>query len=193
MKIELSGRTVTIAFQTLAVNGLGAAVVFTARSAESAAAAAANLVQNVDEPARNLYQQMVYISASCASDYQCTVTFSEVPSGKVLRITHASCYYTLSDTAGINLVEIVSGTPSAKADFISTVPQGSPYTVVANAGINLVPRPVASLLYTLPATLARFTAANARSRAISSLFEPGSTARAPSGSLWRPCARTLVH
>lgn len=132
MKYAMSARSITIAIQGIAIIGLAAAVVLTARSAELAAAAAASLVQNVDEPARNFYQQNV-TADNCS---MCTFAFSPVPSGKTLRITHVSCYMNVGDTNGINVVELFSGTPVAKLTFIPAAIQGRAFTVIASGEVD---------------------------------------------------------
>jgi hypothetical protein len=134
MKDAMSSRSITIAIQGIAIIGLAAAVVFTARSAEMAATAAASLVQIVDEPARNFYQQEVKFPTSCTS---CTLSFAAVPAGKTLRITHAACYMTVADTNGVEVVSVISGTPVAKEVELSSTIQGNANTVIASSPIDL--------------------------------------------------------
>jgi hypothetical protein len=132
VKHIVSGRAVIFIIQTLAILGLATTVVFTARSAESAAAA--SLVQNVDEPTRNLYQQQVDFS-NCS--VLCTSLFSAVPAGKTLRITHVSCLFQLA-AGGIAVSIVHSGTPVDKTQYVQVVTQAaSPNYFVMNGDINL--------------------------------------------------------
>jgi hypothetical protein len=88
MKYAMSRQAITFAIQGAVLLAMGAAFVFTARSAEIAATAAATWVRNVDEPARNPYQQT--LTENCGSTCA-ALEFAQVPANRTLRITNINC------------------------------------------------------------------------------------------------------
>jgi hypothetical protein len=98
-------------------------------------AEAPTLVRNVDEPARNPYQQTVQ-SSDCAGG--CAFQFATVPANSTLRITNVSCLFSVGDTAGVGEVYVGNGDEKQPATvFIPAVANGNPNVIVANASINL--------------------------------------------------------
>jgi len=79
-------------FQTLpAALALIVAAAGTLTAAPVAAQTRAALVQSVDEPGRNPYQEALS-NTTCRGTSICTVEFASVPAGKRLVITHISGY-----------------------------------------------------------------------------------------------------
>jgi hypothetical protein len=121
--------------RVLALIGLAVASAVFAGSAN--AQTSPTLVQNVDEPARNPYQQTVNAS-TCESGFDfCTFQFTGPPAKTKLRMTYVSCYFEINDNGGVALVTVNNGEPSIKSAFIPGIAQGRPDVIVANAEINL--------------------------------------------------------
>jgi hypothetical protein len=123
------GRGFTATIQILTFIGLSVATVL---ASAAAVAATPTLVQNVDEPARNPYQQTL-VSSDCNSG-GCGIVFDKVPANMTLRITYVSCFFTVGDANGVAEVYVTS---DEKTAFISTVAYGNPNNIAANANINL--------------------------------------------------------
>ena len=134
MQNAIISRAFTATIQGLAFMALSASAVMTG-GATAFAQTPPTMVQNVDEPARNPFQQTVFISAGCSGP--CDVVFSKVPASKLLRITYVSCWFQVGDTNGVRLVYLSNGELTPKYAFISGVAQGDPSYVVAAAQINL--------------------------------------------------------
>lgn len=90
MKQVLKSFQAASAALTLAVGTVGALCALPAAAQTRAA-----LVQSVDEPGRNPYQE-VQSNTTCRGTSVCVVEFSVVPAGKRLVITHITGYF---DTA----------------------------------------------------------------------------------------------
>jgi hypothetical protein len=85
------------------------------------AQARAALVQSVDEPARNPYQETLS-NTTCRTTTVCAFDFTTIPAGKRLVLTHISGYV---DTAGGTLPNV----------FVSSSFGGSQYATLALTGV----------------------------------------------------------
>jgi hypothetical protein len=130
MDSSFFGRGFMATIQILAFIGLSVATLLTSAAA---VAQTPTLIQNVDEPARNPYQQTL-VSSDCNSG-GCGIVFEKVPANMTLRITYVSCFFTVGDANGVGEVYVTNG--DEKTAFISTVAYGNPSNLVANANINL--------------------------------------------------------
>lgn len=124
------GRAVALVTRSLAIIGLTVG----ALGAADAQQPTVTLVQNVDEPARNPYQQTLAITSACSA---CDFSFAAVPANTTLRITNVSCYFVMSDTGGIAMIFVNNRPTDYKRAFVQAVAQGNPSFIVANGEINL--------------------------------------------------------
>lgn len=133
MQNAIFGRRLTVTIQALTFIGLSVATVLTGTRAVHAQTPP-TLVQNVDEPARNPYQQSVQIEPCNGG---CTVQFAAVPKNTTLRITNVSCIFVVGDSGGVGEIYVSNGEVKPKVAFIPAVPYGNAEQIVANAAINL--------------------------------------------------------
>jgi hypothetical protein len=118
-----------------ALAALAVGVVLSAPCIAAPTPTAPRIVENVDEPARNPFQQSVGISGPCNGP--CNVLFSAVPVSKTLRITYASCFFSIGDTGGVRLVYLTNGESTPATAYIPANAQGNAEDVIASAELNL--------------------------------------------------------
>lgn len=115
-------KSVLKSFQTPpAALALAVAVACTVCAAPVAAQTRAALVQSVDEPARNPYQE-VQFNATCRGTTVCSFEFAPVAAGKRLVVTHISGY-----------IDTASGVPPN--GFFESTLGGSAYATVPFTGV----------------------------------------------------------
>jgi len=123
----------------LSASALACALSFVAAGATPSAAASAprapNMTLNIDEPARNPFQQSVGIASGCTGP--CNVIFSVVPTGKTLRITNVSCGMSVGDGNGLRFVYVSNGASPSSYAYVSSNIQGNSVDVVVNGAVNL--------------------------------------------------------
>ncbi|MDO9315012.1 MAG: hypothetical protein Q7T97_10750 [Burkholderiaceae bacterium] len=115
-------KTKSMAYQTVpAAVALAVAAVGALSALPAAAQTRAALVQSVDEPGRNPYQETLS-DLACRGTTVCSVNFATVPAGKRLVVTHISGY-----------IDTAAGTPPN--GFLSSSFGGSAYATVPFTGV----------------------------------------------------------
>jgi hypothetical protein len=98
------------------------------------------MVENVDEPARNPFQQTLYCTNE--NPQACVLEYTKVPAGKTLRLTNVSCFAAFEDGGTIYNFFVRSAENSIMTAYLpSNVSQPNGYpqgnTVYVNGAINL--------------------------------------------------------
>lgn len=111
------------------------AIVAAAWFSPSAYAQKAAIVQSVDEPGRNPYQEALF-NTTCRGLSSCTFSYSAVPVGKRLVLTHITGYVDVSDGTFPNgsVVSNLGGDAYANVHF--TALRGSPAALGTRMYIN---------------------------------------------------------
>jgi len=110
-------------------------VTLLAISGSAGARAAVTPTENVDEPARNPYQQTITSKAVCST---CNFIFNKVPAGKRLRVTNVSCWFALNSNAGVELTSIRDSTRTGAIFYMPAILQGNGLSAIINSDISLV-------------------------------------------------------